>query len=154
MLFVAHHEIAWELAFGALAILYVIVGFAADDATPGMKPTLSALETAITVVFVAEFTSRFVASYDRRAYLRGHWIDVVALLPFARWVRLLRLVRTFAGVHRALGNVERMAQHRGLGLLITAWLGVMVICSAALYLAERGVNDALNDPLDAIWWGS
>jgi voltage-gated potassium channel len=81
---------------------------------------------------------------------------VVALLPFTRWLRLLRLVRLvrrFASVQRAVGNVERLANHRGLNLLITAWLGVMVICSAALYVAERGVNDAITSPLDAIWWG-
>jgi voltage-gated potassium channel len=145
--------VAWELTFGALAVLYVGLGFAADDAASSIKPTLSAAESAITAIFVVEFVSRFLASYDRRAYARGHWIDVVALLPFARWLRLLRLLRTFAAVHRALSNAEQMAQHRGLGLLITAWLGVMVICSAALFVAERGVNDAINDPLDAIWWG-
>jgi voltage-gated potassium channel len=150
---VARHDVAWELIFGALAVLYVGLGFAADDAAPSVRPTLSAVESAITAIFVAEFLSRFITSYDRRAYIRGHWIDVVALLPFARWLRLLRLLRTFAAVHRALSNMERMAQHRGLGLLITAWLGVMVICSAALFVAERGVNDAMNDPLDAIWWG-
>lgn len=151
--FVARHEVGWELAFGSLAVLYVVLGFAADDAAPSIRPTLSAAESAITAIFVTEFLSRFLASYDSRAYFRGHWIDVVALLPFARWLRLLRLLRTFAAVHRAFSNMERMAQHRGLGLLITAWLGVMVICSAALFVAERGVNDALNDPFDAIWWG-
>jgi voltage-gated potassium channel len=150
---IARHEIAWELAFGALAVVYVAVGFAADEASAEVQPALSAVELAITVVFVTEFATRFLASYDRRRYLRGHWIDLVALLPFARWLRLLRLVRAFAGVQRALGNVERLAAHRGLSLLITAWLGVMVICSAALYIAERGANDAISSPLDAIWWG-
>ena len=110
---------AWELAFGGLAVLYVGLGFAADDAPPSIKPTLSAAEAVVTAIFVAEFLSRFLGSYDRRAYIRGHWIDVVALLPFARWLRLLRLLRTFAAVHRALSNMERMAQHRGLGLLLT-----------------------------------
>jgi voltage-gated potassium channel len=151
--FITRHEMAWELTFGALAVIFVAIGFAADDADPVMQQSLSTVETAITALFVAEFASRFLASYDRRRYLRGHWIDVVALLPFARWLRLLRLLRAFAAVHRALGNIERMADHRGLGLLVIAWLGVMVICSAALYVAERGVNDAIASPLDAAWWG-
>ena len=148
--FIARHAIAWELAFGALAVVYVVIGFAAEGAT---QPTLAVVEAVITAVFVLEFASRFLASYDRRAYLRGHWIDLIALLPLARWLRLLRLVRLFAGFNRALGNVERLAEHRGLGLLITAWLGVMVICSAVLYVVESGLNEAINDPLDAIWWG-
>lgn len=47
----------------------------------------------------------------------------------------------------ALGHVGRIVNHRGLGLLITAWLGVMVICSAGLYLAENGINKAISSPL-------
>ncbi len=157
--FVARHDIAWELGMAALAVAYVVIGFAADDADPTARPALDAAETALTIVFAGEFGSRFLASRDRARYLRGHWIDLVALIPvarglrIARLVRLLRLVRSFAGVYRATAHVGRMINHRGLGLLITAWLGVMVICSAGLYIAENGVNAAITSPLDALWWG-
>jgi voltage-gated potassium channel len=140
-----------------LAVAYLVVGFAGDD--PNARPVLGMVETVVTVVFAVEFGSRFLASYDRRDYLRGHWIDLVALIPVARGarvfrlVRLLRLVRAFAGVYRALGHVGRLVNHRGLGLLITSWLGVMVVCSAGLYIAENGVNEAITSPLDALWWG-
>ncbi len=101
-------------------------------------------ENVLTVVFAAEFASRLAASHDRAGYLRGHWIDLLALVPVARGLRvfrllrLLRLVRAFAGVYRAFGHVGRMVNHQALGLLITAWLAVMVICSAGLYIAENG----------------
>jgi voltage-gated potassium channel len=155
--FVERHDIAWELGMAALAILYVAVGFVGDE--PGASPVNGAVETALTAVFLAEFATRFGASYNRIGYLRGHWIDLVALIPIAREVRvfrllrLLRMVRAFAGLYRALGHVGRIVNHRGLGLLITAWLGVMVICSAGLYIAENGVNKAITSPLDALWWG-
>jgi voltage-gated potassium channel len=157
--FVSRHDIAWELGMAALAVAYVVIGFAADDAGPASRQAVDVAESALTIVFAAEFGSRFFASYDRARYLRGHWIDLVALIPvarglrIARLVRLLRLVRTFAGVYRATSQVGRMVNHRGLGLLITAWLGVMVICSAGLYIAENGVNKAVASPLDALWWG-
>ena len=118
-----------------------------------------AAELALTTVFAAEFVSRFVAARDRRAYLRGHWIDLVALVPASRGLRilrilrLLRLVRTFAGVYRALGHVGSLAEHRGLQTVVLSWLGVMVICCAALYFAERDVNAAIRSPFDALWWG-
>ncbi|HET7677396.1 MAG TPA: ion transporter [Candidatus Limnocylindrales bacterium] len=143
----------------ALAVVFVVVGFAVDDAPAASRGALQALDDLLTVLFVAEFGSRFIASRDRRAYLRGHWIDLVALIPSIRGVRvlrllrLLRLVRAFAGLHRALGHLERMVGHRGLGMLVVAWLGVMVICSLALYAAEQGVNEAVGSPLDALWWG-
>ena len=156
--FIERHDIAWELAMAVLAVAYVVVGFAADEADASTLQTLDVVEGVLTVVFAAEFGSRFLASYRRRSYLRGHWIDLVARSParglrIARLLRLLRLVRTFASVYRATSHIGRMVNHRGLGLLITAWLGVMVICSAGLYIAENGINKAIGSPLDALWWG-
>jgi len=155
--FVQRHEIAWELGMAALAILYVVVGFLGDE--PGASPAYAALDIALTVIFVAEFASRFLAAYDRRAYLRGHWIDLLALVPVARGLRvarllrLLRLIRAFAGMFRFLSGVERIAAHRGLAWLFVAWLAVMVVSSAGMYIAENGINKAISSPLDALWWG-
>ncbi len=151
--FIERHEVAWELAFAALAVGYVVVGFAEES------PLIATLEAALTIVFLAEFLSRITASHDRAGYLRGHWIDVFALLPTTRGLRLLRLarllrlVRAFAGIYRALSTARALAQHRGLALIIVAWAAVMVICSLALYAAEHGTNAAVDSPLDALWWG-
>ena len=151
--FIDRHEVAWELAFAALALAYVIVGFADET------PIVWGAELVLTVLFVAEFTSRIAAAHDRRAYLRGHWIDVVALIPTTRGLRLLRLarllrlVRAFAGIYRAVSRATALAQHRNLALLLVAWAAVMVICSLAMYAAEHGVNAAVDSPLDALWWG-
>jgi voltage-gated potassium channel len=72
---------------------------------------------------------------------------------FFRLVRLLRLVRTFAGIGRALTHVERLANHRGLMWLIIAWIAVMLLCAVGLFVVENGVNAAVESPLDALWWG-
>lgn len=155
--FVHRHEVAWELGMAALAVLYVVVGFVSDE--PGASSVYESLDLALTAIFVAEFASRFAASYDRARYLRGHVIDLVALVPvarglrIARLLRLLRLVRAFAGVFRFVSHLQRLAAHRGLAWLIVAWLTVVVICSIGLYVAEKGVNAAVDSPLDAIWWG-
>jgi len=116
-------------------------------------------DVALTVVFAAEFATRLLAARDRRAYLRGHWIDLVALVPTARGLRalrllrLLRLVRAFAGVYRAVKDLDRLARHRGLAQLTVVWLAVMVVCSVGFYLAENGVSKWVTSPLDALWWG-
>jgi voltage-gated potassium channel len=158
--FVDRHDVAWELSMALLAVVYVAVGFALDD--PALQPAAASLEAAelgLTAVFAAEFASRIAASRNRAAYLRGHWIDLVALVPAARTfrilriLRLLRLVRAFAGVYRALGHVGALADHRGLQTIVLSWLGVMVICCAAIYFAERDLNPAIRSPFDALWWG-
>jgi voltage-gated potassium channel len=157
--FIARHEVAWELTMAALAIAFVVIGFAIDAADATTRPLLELADMGLTAVFAAEFASRFLAAWDRRAYLRGHWIDLLALVPVLRGfrvlrlLRLLRLVRAFAGIFRATQHFERMARHRGLAVLFVTWLAVMVICSIFLYAAENGVNDAITSPLDALWWG-
>jgi voltage-gated potassium channel len=157
--FVDRHDVAWELGMAFLAVVYVAVGFALDESAVDAAPTLQALESGLTVLFALEFASRIAAATDRGRYLRSHWIDLVALIPatrglrIARLLRLLRLVRAFAGVYRALGHVTRLANHRGLSTIVIAWLAVMVICCAALYAVEREVNPAITSPFDALWWG-
>jgi uncharacterized membrane protein YdjX (TVP38/TMEM64 family) len=79
--FVVRHEVAWELTFAVLAAMFVALAFV--PVTPGSSAdqTLFALEWLITVVFIAEFTSRLWAAGSRREYLRGHWIDLVSCIP-------------------------------------------------------------------------
>src|SRR5258707_1968543 len=116
--FIARHDIAWELFMGFLAVVFVALGFLLDQALPGSRPELEAAELALTGLFVAEFASRILAAHDRGQYLRGHWVDVVALAPpirvarVLRLLRLLRLVRTFAGVYRAAVRLDYLARHR------------------------------------------
>jgi voltage-gated potassium channel len=157
--FVDRHEVAWELAFAALAVVFVALAFV--PAVPGSttEATLYALEWIITGIFVAEFSTRLWAAESRRGYLRGHWIDLISCIPPARWLRwfrllrLLRLVRAFAGVGRALTSMDRLVRHRGLVWLLVAWVGVMLLCAVGLYVTEHGVNAAVDGPLDALWWG-
>lgn len=153
------HEVAWELAMAALAIVYVALGFIVDDLPAGDRPEIGAAELILTGLFVLEFGSRILAARSRLDYLKGHWIDVIALAPPLRiarplrLLRLLRLVRAFAGIYRAGMHLNGLARHKGFAWLLLAWLGVMAVCSAWLYIAEHGINKTVENPFDALWWG-
>ena len=153
------HEVAWELTMAALSIAFVVVGIASESVPEADALPYIVFELGLTIVFMLEFFTRFGASYDKVGYMRGHWIDLLALIPtirgfrLFRLVRLLRLFRAFAGVYRALSSIERFATHKGLVALFIAWLSVALICSAAFFFAENGVNPNIHDPLDAFWWG-
>lgn len=147
--FIARHEVAWELTMAALAVAFVVVGFAGDDATGATGVRLRTAEAVITAVFVLEFGSRFIAAWDRRRYLREHWIDIVALIPAIREVRILRLLRflrlfrVVASIYRALGiplfhrigwHLQRVAQHFDprTTLVLGGTLGALVLVAALL----------------------
>jgi voltage-gated potassium channel len=156
--FVDRHEVAWELTMGTLAIAYLISGFASEGSDTSAA-AMGTVETALTAVFVLEFGSGLAAAYDRIAYLRSHWLDLIALIPvirqfrLLRLLRLLRLVRTFAGIYRALLHVERLLGNRQIATVAVVWLAILVLTSFGMFIAEQGVNDAVNSPLDALWWG-
>lgn len=155
--FVARHEVAWELGFAVLAIVFVMLGFV--QSTPSNYEAIFAIEWTITIVFAAEFSIRLWAAGDRRRHFRAHAVDLISLIPPVRWlrplrlVRLLRLVRAFAGISRALAAVPRFAAHRGLIWLVAAWLAVTILTAIAMYIAEHDTNAAFDDPFDALWWG-
>ena len=51
-------------------------------------------------------------------------------------------------------HIGGLARHRGFAWLLLVWLGVMVLCSAAMYVAEKGSAGSLvENPFDALWWG-
>lgn len=112
--FIERHDVAWELGMAFLAVIYVAAGFALDNPAADVAPALQATESMLTAVFLAEFGIRLAAANDRKRYLRGHWIDLIALIPatrgfrLARLLRLLRLIRAFAGLFRAMGHIERL----------------------------------------------
>jgi voltage-gated potassium channel len=157
--FIDRHEVAWELSFAGLAVLFVSLAFVPAEPGSSEEATLYAIEWIITGIFIIEFGSRLWAAQSRVAYTRSHIVDLISCIPPARWLRwfrllrLLRLIRAFAGVGRAMTHVDRLARHRGLLWLIVAWSAVMVLCSIGLYAAENGVNSAIASPLDALWWG-
>ena len=157
--FIATHLTAWELAMGFLAVLYVAVGFGSEDAPASMQAGLAAAEGTLTLVFVLEFATRFAASRRKSNYLKAHAIDLVALLPLARGlrvarlIRLVRLIRAFTSFRRAFNDIDRLADHHALGTLVIAWIGTMFLCSTIFYAVESGANPNLRDASDAVWWG-
>jgi hypothetical protein len=72
---------------GGLALVWVALGFLIDQIGSEVRPELEAAELLLTGVFVAEFVTRLTAAHDRRQYVRGYWIDALALAPPIRAVR-------------------------------------------------------------------
>ena len=153
--FIETHNVAWDLTFGVLALVYVGMDIVFENATPATLQLVETVQLVITGIFAIEFFSRLWAAVDRSRHLREHLIDAVALLPPVRSLRLLRLVRlvgVVARLHRGGMSFAPLAKHKTFVTLVVAWLTVGLVCSLALYAAERGNNAAIQNPFDALWW--
>src|SRR5438128_666433 len=77
----------------ALALLYVGLGLLEDQDTSTQMTAVQMALYAITAIFITEFAVRFYAAPSRWHYLKYHWIDLLAVLPSVRFLRLLGLAR-------------------------------------------------------------
>ncbi len=150
--FFVRYDVLWEALMGILVVVWLLLG-----AEP-RGPIGRFGSDAITVFFALEFSVRFLAAYEHRAYFRSHWIDAVTLLPMLRGfrllrlLRLLRLVRATRGLTNAVGILEYLAGDLTIKLLFTLWFSITVIASLLFYIAESGENPNVNSIFDASWW--
>jgi voltage-gated potassium channel len=124
----------------------------------------------ITAIFVAEFAVRFYAAPSRWHYLKYHWIDLIAVLPSVRYLRLLGLARlavllrllrivrlgliarSLIDANRAATQFTRVSNRNGLPTLVLIAAGLLWIGAAAGYEFEHGTNPQFATFGDSFWW--
>lgn len=169
--FVAKHEVAWDLSMAGLALVYIVAGLFEDHPYGVLNlGTLIPIEIAITAIFAAEFSGRFYAAPSRGAYLRRHWIDLLALLPAIRYLRFLRLgrliyvlqaarvlrlgmlIRFLAEFDRVGNRVRWIASKNGVHIILLAAVGFVIIGGSLVWEIEHTSNPAFANFGDAVWW--
>jgi len=163
--FFDRYEISWELFMIALAVVFVMLGFLPDyiDFSTAELAVLEGLDWGLTIFFALEFTVRILISPSRMAYFKGHWLDLVAIVPMMRWLRVARFARILrllriarmARVFRSLDilgfNLVRFVRLNGLQWILLALTAIMLISSIALYFLEQPVNEKIKSYWDALY---
>jgi voltage-gated potassium channel len=162
--FFDNHEAAWEIFMIFLAVIFVAIGFLPDYWEQAIgTDTLDLIDWGLTGFFALEFIVRFTVSPWKKKYLKGHWVDLIAIIPFARWLRLARILRIlrlfrFVRSYQVLNsldklevNVERFGQMNGLQWAVLGFTAVMLIDSGFFYYFESPVNDKVQTYWDALY---
>jgi voltage-gated potassium channel len=169
--FVTRHQLPWDLAMAALALLYLSVGFLEDrPSAPWQADLLGQVDLGITLVFAAEFALRCYAAESRRRYLARHWIDLLALLPSLRALRFLRLgrlvylfevarvlrlgvlVRFLAEINRVGNDIRWIAKRNGVHVFFAIAIGIVVVGGSLVWQLEHAANPEFRQFGDAVWW--
>src|SRR5437588_5769718 len=169
--FVRRHELAWDLSMAVLALLYIGLGLLEDHPEGFLNAqTVVPIEIAITVLFLAEFSLRFWAAPSRAAYLRRHWIDLLALLPAIRYLRFLRLgrliyllqaarvlrlgmlIRLLVESDRAFNRIGGIATRNGVHVILLSALGLVIVGGSLVWELEHSTNRSFSTLGDAVWW--
>ncbi|HEX6123242.1 MAG TPA: ion transporter [Ktedonobacterales bacterium] len=169
--FVARHALAWDVSMGLLALVFILLGYFEDNPHGALnETTLMPIELVITLLFCAEFALRFTAAESRPAYLRGHWIDLLALLPAIRLLRFLRfgrliylfeaarvlrlgvLLRFLVELERVGTRIRWIAVRSGVHVVIPFACGLVFIGGTVVWQLEHTTNPDFHSFGNAIWW--
>ncbi|MFF2362535.1 potassium channel family protein [Streptomyces sp. NPDC058122] len=134
----------------AFALAYA-VPIVDSDAARTVTFTCTVVEWVVWGAFAADYLVRLALAPQRRAFVRGHWMDLCAvILPMLQPLRLLRLVSTLTLV----GRRARMASQIRLTTYVGgAVVGLLMFGSLAVLSVERdSPNGNIKTLGDAVWW--
>jgi voltage-gated potassium channel len=124
------------------------------DTLPGSaRQGLLVVNIAVWAALAVDYAIRLRLAGDRRAFVRGHFPDLLAIVvPFLRPLRLLRLVGILGTASRRAGN---RVQLRTTAYLVAAILVLLVVSAGLILDAERGAEGAnITNAGDALWWAA
>lgn len=148
-----------------LSVLWL--GLVLYDLAYGSNPLIEAISLAIWAVFIAEFVLRFTLAPHKRAFLKGNWLTVIALLlpalrlfrifrvfRAARALRGVRLVRIVGTANRSMAALKSALRRRRFGYVAAMTLIVMTLGAAGMLSFEPAseVEGGVTSYGDALWW--
>lgn len=130
----------------------------------GLPPILDYISLAIWVVFIIDFSIRFVLAPNRTSYLKQNWLTAISLIiPALRVFRLVRLLRIFRGLrgvrfirtlsslNRSMRSLGKTMERRGVGYVTILSLVITFGGAAGMFAIEQGHTGFENYGM-ALWW--
>ncbi len=151
------------LVLGIVWLVLLIV-----ELTSNLSPALELAGVIIWVIFIFDFTLKFLLAPDKTDYLKANWLTALSLivpalrvfrvfrvfrvLRAARAVRGLRLFRVLTSLNRGMKALGASFSRRGFGYVV-ALTAVVIFAGAAGMLAfENETADGIKTYPDALWW--
>jgi hypothetical protein len=158
------------LQFLSLVLSLWLLSTISYDVFCGVNPLESrAAYLAVCVLLLADFLGLLACAPDKRTFWRRQWPLLVVSLPLslvAEWLlepthpglyhaaRFLPLIRGFFSMYVILGWWIQSVRGRVLTTYLFASLCVVYFSSLLFFDYEHGVNPAVGDYADALWWAA
>ncbi len=138
----------------SLVLIPMLLIPALVDVSSGTSTFLAVVGWIVWVLFALEVAVLWWLAPDRRDMLRTHKLDVLlVVVPFLRPLRVLRAARLVPAAIGGFAILRRLLEKRGLGWMILAVAGVILLGGGLAARFERGVPGATIDSFgDGVWW--
>lgn len=155
----------WDALIILLSV-YTVGEFFIELVTKIPKPVQTGLENAdfvICLLFLADWFYYLAVADSKKHYMKAHFVDLIASIPFAqvlrplrivraiRIVRLLRLVRGFKGAERFLSVFVKNKARSAMTIYVTITAIIYLYGTLGIYNFEAGANKNIHSFGDAMW---
>jgi|SoiMethySBSTD1v2_1073268.scaffolds.fasta_scaffold05504_12 voltage-gated potassium channel Kch len=156
------HASSYELFIGALSILSILnLVLLLLPITDQLKQLILIVDVGLTVIFLIDFTLRFVSAPVKSRYFfrGGGWLDLIGSLPTLRIFRLFRVLRVGRLLRQyGLRNVirELVGNPAQGGLLLAVFFAIVTLEFGSMFVlgVEQKAPDAnILTGVEALWWG-
>lgn len=112
------------------------------------------LNVAIWFIFLIDYVYYFIKAPKKMQYVREHWIELIALIPFdsifraVRVLRVLRILRLSSIGSRYFTPVYLYLKEKSLHKVFVALLILLLIVPIPIFIIEPRINSYS----DALWW--
>jgi voltage-gated potassium channel Kch len=153
---------SYELFIGALSVLSILnLVLLVLPISSQVKQLILIVDVALTVIFLSDFTVRFVSAPSKSRYFfrGGGWLDLIGSLPTLRIFRLFRVLRVSRLLRRyGLRNVlrELVRDPAQGGLLLAAFFAIVTLefgCMFVLGVEQNAPGANILTGPEALWWG-
>lgn len=152
-------EFAYDVIVGILAIVatFVVVLQFNKNISDSQLAYLSIADNVIYFIFVLDFFIRWALSKDKSAFIRNHYVDLIAILPFhfftnSPYGSLLKLMRVLTYSMRLIHNIKDILYTNGFIYSLGSATVITILGSFAIYFFEKDTSATIKSYGDAFWW--
>lgn len=152
-------EFIYDIAVGFLALVatFIVVLQFSKNITGIQLKYLNMVDNIVYFIFVLDFIIRWMLSKNRRLFIKNHYIDLIALLPFhfftnSPYGSLLKLLRVLTYVLRLIHNIRDVLYTNGFIYSLGSATIITIIGSFAIYFFEKDSSATIKSYGDAFWW--
>lgn len=118
------------------------------------------IDYIILILFAGDYFVRLYLTKNRKAFIKNHIPELIAIIPFdnifrmarlVRLVRLVRLLRAMVILRRFSGTFFGILRTNGLQYVLAATVSVILAGAVGIYYLERH-SEQINTFGDALWW--
>lgn len=152
-------ELAYDVFAGILAMVatFVVVLQFSKSIDIIQQKYLNIADNVIYFLFVGDFFIRLILSKDKKSFIRNHYIDFIAIIPFnfftnSPYGSVLKLMRVLTYVLRLVHNIKDILYTNGFIYSLLCAAMITILGSYGIYFFESGTSTTIKSFGDAFWW--